>query len=109
MINLKTNKNIREILEYKKKLKDLYAEKIELVVFPSSPFLGFFYDVPYKVGSQSVSIYESGSHTGEILAKDIASLKVSYCLINHAEAPDTTENIKQKIKNATKENIKVVL
>ncbi len=54
-----------------------------------------------------MSIYESGSHTGEILAKDIASLKVSYCLINHPEAPDTTENIKQKIKNATKKTSKL--
>lgn len=109
MINLKNNKNLKEILEYKKELRDLSFLDIEFVLFPSSPFLGFFYDVSYKVGSQNLSIYESGSHTGEILAKDLASLKVSYCLLNHAEAPETVENIKTKIKNATKEKIKVVL
>ncbi len=109
MINLKTNKNVNEILEYKKKLKEFLAEQIEMVVFPSSPFLAFFYDAPYKIGSQNLSIYENGAHTGEILAKDIASLKVSYCLLNHAETKDTIENIKVKIKNATKAKIKVVL
>lgn len=109
MINLKSNKNLKEILEYKKKLSTISLEKVEIVLFPSSPFLGFFYDVPYKIGSQNISIYDSGSHTGEILATTLASLKVSYTLVNHAEAQDTSGNIKEKIKNATKENIRVVL
>lgn len=109
MINLKTNKNLKEILEYKKYLNTLTNNKVEMVVFPSTPFLGFFYNANYKVGSQNLSIYETGSHTGEILAKDLKSLKVSYCLLNHAEREDSIDNIKIKIKNATKEKMKAIL
>lgn len=109
MCNLKSNKNLKEILEYKKSLPTEIKENIELVLFPSSIYFPFFYDVPYKIGSQNVSIYESGSITGEILASQLKSLKVSYVLVNHFERKETLENIIRQIKNATKQNIKVVL
>ena len=61
------------------------------------------------MGSQNISIYQEGNHTGEILARQLSSLKVSYCLINHAEAKEKTKNCIKKIKNATKKHMKVVL
>lgn len=109
MCNLKSNKNLKEILEYKKSLPTRVKENIELVLFPSSIYFPFFYDVPYKIGSQNVSIYESGSITGEILASQLKSLKISYVLVNHFERKETLENIIKQIKSATKQNIKVVL
>lgn len=108
MCNLKSNKTVKEILDYKKSIAHLNKEEVELVLFPSALYLPFFYEVPYKVGSQNLSIYDSGSHTGEILAKQLKSLKVSYVLINHFEAKETQENTIAKIKNATRENIQVV-
>ncbi len=109
MCNLKSNKDLKEILEYKKKIQNITNELVEFVLFPSDIYLGFFYNANFKIGCQNVSVYQSGSHTGEILAHQLASLKISYCLLNHAEANDTIENVTKKIHNACKENLKVVL
>lgn len=109
MCNLKSNKTLKEILEYKKELANINLENTELVLFPSSIYLSFFYNVSYKLGSQNLSIFSSGSHTGEILASQLKSMRVTYSLINHAETKETLENNIKKIQNATKEKIKVVL
>lgn len=109
MCNLKSNKTLKEILEYKNNLKNIETNNLELVLFPSSIYLGFFYDAPYKIGSQNISSLHSGSYTGEILAHQLKSLRVSYCLINHSDANEKLYEVISKIKNATKENIKVVL
>lgn len=109
MCNLKSNKTLKEILEYKKILKNLKQEDIEFVLFPSSLYLSFFYDAPYKIGSQNLSVYQSGSITGEILSNQLKSLKVSYVLINHLDASEQIKDVITKIKNATKDKLKVVL
>lgn len=109
MCNLKSNKELKDILAYKKKLQIIKKEGIEFVLFPSDIYLGFFYDAPYKIGCQNLSVYQCGSHTGETLATQLVSLKVSYCLLNHAEVNDTLENVVKKIHNAFRANIKVVL
>lgn len=109
MCNLKSNKNLQEILEYKKKVGNINFKNIEFVLFPTSIYLSFFYDTSYKIGSQNISKYQTGSYTGEILASQLKSLKVSYVLINHAETNDVLEDVIAKIKNATNENIKVIL
>lgn len=108
MCNLKSNKTLKEILEYKKKIASINQENKEFILFPSNIYLGFFYDTNYKIGSQNISQYDSGNHTGEILASQLASLKVSYTLINHCETKESIESCILKIKNAIKENIKVV-
>lgn len=109
MINLKSNKTLKEILEYKKAIQKLNFDHLEFVLFPSNIYLSFFYDAPYKIGSQNVSVYQEGCYTGEILASQLKSMKVSYTIVNHSEVNETTEDVIKKIKNATKENIKVVL
>ena len=109
MCNLKSNKNLKEILEYKNKIVDLKHDNIEFVLFPSNLYLSFFYDAPFKIGAQNISKYASGSHTGEELASQLTSLKVSYVIINHCEMEETNESIIAKIKNATNNNIKVIL
>jgi triosephosphate isomerase len=109
MCNLKSTKNLAEILEYKKVLKNINLNNKELVLFPTSIYLPFFYDVNYSLGSQNISIYNEGSHTGEILGSQLASLKVKYVLINHCEMAECLENINKKIKNAFKNNMKAVL
>lgn len=109
MCNLKSNKTLQEILIYKKQIANINQDNKEFVLFPSNIYLSFFYDTNYKVGSQNVSKYENGNHTGEILASQLRSLNVTYVLINHCETEEKNENVIAKIKNATKENLKVVL
>ena len=109
MCNLKSNKNLKEILEYKKELQDLSIQENVFVLFPSSLYLSFFYNVSYPIGSQNLSVYQTGSFTGEIMAEQLKSLHVSYVLMNHAEASESIKDVRIKIKNAFKENLKVVL
>lgn len=109
MCNLKSNKTLQEILWYKKQIANINQDNKEFVLFPSNIYLSFFYDTNYKIGSQNVSKYENGNHTGEILASQLKSLNVSYVLINHCEIDEENESAILKIKNATKENLKVVL
>lgn len=109
MCNLKSNKSLKEILEYKKEIKNLKLDRVEFVLFPSTPYLGFFYDAPYNIGSQNISVYENGFFTGEVLASQLKSLKVKYVIVNHSDNNETNSDILLKVKNATKENIKVVL
>lgn len=109
MCNLKSNKTLKEILEYKKDLRNLNKKNVEFILFPTSIFLSFFYDATYKIGSQNISTYQRGSITGEVLPSQLKSLKVNYVLINHVEAKETVEDVIAKIKNATKSQLKVVL
>lgn len=109
MCNLKSNKNLKEMLEYKKQLKDLNFSNCEFILFPSFVYLSLFYDAKFLLGSQNISKYKEGSHTGEVLASQLKSLKVSYTLINHTETHEKHKNIIKKIQNATLEKIKVVL
>jgi triosephosphate isomerase len=109
MCNLKSNKTLEEILNYKKNLKNVDLNNKELVLFPSLVYLPFFYSEKYKIGSQNISKYNTGSHTGEVLAYQLASLKVNYVLINHCEMEENEESIIKKIKNAYQYRIKVVL
>lgn len=109
MCNLKSSKTLQEILWYKKQIANINQNNKEFVLFPSNIYLSFFYDTNYKIGSQNVSKYENENHTGEILASQLKSLNVSYVLINHCETDEETKSVIAKIKNATKEKLKVVL
>ena len=108
MCNLKANKSLAEIIRFKKELENLNLKNKELIIFPSSIYLSFFYDIPYKLGSQNISQYTSTNHTGEILASQLASLNVSYTIINHCETDETSSSSLAKIRNAVRKNIKVV-
>ena len=109
MCNLKSNKSLKEMLEYKKQLNKLNFSNCEFILFPSFVYLSLFYDAKFLLGSQNLSKYKEGSHTGEILASQLKSLKVSYTVINHTETHEKHKNIIKKIQNATNEKIKVVL
>ncbi len=109
MCNLKSNKTLKEILEYKKGLQKIGFNQVHFVLFPSNLYLSFFYDAPYQLGSQNVSIYEKESVTGEVLASQLKSMKVEFVLLNHVEANETIRDVILKIKNATKVGLKVVL
>ncbi len=109
MGNLKSTKTLNELLTYKKELNNLDFNNITFVLFPTSIYLPFFYNVNYKLGSQTISKYKNGSHTNEVLASQLKSLNVSYCLLNHAEENEKLNDIILKIKNAISSNITPVL
>lgn len=111
--NLKANKNKEELIEYERDLLQIpYDDKVELIVCPSTPFLYLFQSDTYKLGSQDISKYDNGAHTGENTAEQLASLNVKYALIGHSERrklfKEEEQTIISKIKKAYHSHIKPI-
>ncbi|MEI8248917.1 MAG: triose-phosphate isomerase [Candidatus Taylorbacteria bacterium] len=65
-----------------------------------------------EVGSQYVSIYESGAHTGEYSAHMISNIGATYAIIGHSEqrqAGDTDSIVASRIKAALEAGLHVVV
>lgn len=84
--NLKATQLKNEAIIYEQKLNDLVVNpEIELIVCPSTLFLCYFNNPKYKLGTQDISRYNLGPHTGENTAEQLASLNVKYALVGHSE------------------------
>lgn len=112
-LNHKMNITVTELQEYKENLKNVNWKNLEVCIFPSFINISYLIKEKYKVGAQNVSSFESGSFTGEVSAKQLKSLKVSYCLVGHSERRykfcEQETDIKEKIKELEKQNIIPVL
>lgn len=111
--NLKANKIYEELIEYEKELKKLNINnEIELIVCPSTLFLYMFKNDTYKLGTQDISMYNMGPHTGENTAEQLSSLGVKYALIGHSERrklfKEEENIIIEKIKKAYHNHIKPI-
>lgn len=112
-LNNKCNLTKDEFLMYNEKLKKLNFTKTTVIVFPTSLYLGMFSSNKILLGSQNVSMFASGPHTGEVSAKQLKSLNVEYSLVGHferrEEQHETNNSINKKIKNLISENITPIL
>ena len=98
-VSLKAYLGFHETMEWTKTLADhvgghpaVRSGDIEVVVFPSTPFLSSVVELldstPISVGAQDVSAFASGAFTGETIASHLAEMGVSYGEIGHAERRD---------------------
>lgn len=111
--NLKANKTKQDIISYEKEVSNLNKNaNLELIVCPSTPFLYLFQNNNYKLGSQDVSMYDEGPHTGENTASQLSSLGVQYALIGHSERrklfKEEESTIIEKIKKSYHSHIKPI-
>lgn len=100
-------------MDYERDLLQIpLKSNIELIICPSTPFLYIFQNDSYKLGSQDISRYESGPHTGENTGEQLASLKVEYALVGHSERrklfKEEEKTIIEKIKKAYHSHIKPI-
>ncbi len=113
MLNNKSNFTLDEYLNYQKELFSIDTHGVDVVVFPSDVYLSRYSDNKIKLGSQNVSRFSSGSHTGEVSSEQLKSLGVSYTLVGHSErrreAKEDNYIIREKIKRLVDSSIKVVL
>lgn len=102
--------SLKEVEEFQKKI-DKY--KNDIIVIPSNIYLENYIKKGYKVGSQDVSDYKSGPHTGEVCAKALKDLKVSYVLVGHSEIREknklSQEEIISKIRRCLEEKLNIIL
>ena len=88
--------------------------KNNLVVAPSNLYLKSVLEIcennpQIMVSSQNVSEYDNGAYTGEVSAKMLKSLGVSYCIIGHSERRlyfgEESKVLTTKINQCLKNNI----
>lgn len=112
-LNNKCNLTKDEFLTYNEDLKKLDFVKTDIILFPTSVYLGIFLSDKISLGSQDVSMFTSGPHTGEVSARQLKSLNVEYSLVGHyerrEEQHETNDSINKKIKNLLSENITPIL
>lgn len=108
-VNLKMYLNtIKDIQNY---IDNLKKEKDKIVIFPQTIYINEFIKNNFHTGTQNISAYEKGAHTGEISALSVKDIGAEYVLIGHSELREYENNktINQKIKSALDNNLKVVL
>ena len=110
--NLKANKNYEEMFAYKEIFNNIKNEKVEIIFAPSAIYLPIFKNCPVKLCVQDINLNENLNLTGDISIKQLKSLDVKYAIIGHFERKkyykESEFYILSKIKNAIKNNIKVI-
>lgn len=107
--NWKANKNVKETREFLTDFNDHIIPASVVVIFcPSLPLLKAFEGVPYFLGTQNISQFPEGAHTGEVAATQVSEM-VDYALIGHSERreefEESNEVVIAKIGEAFKSNI----
>ena len=106
--NLKNYMDAHDTAVYLKQI-----DKIEnVVICPSNIFIPYFLNKKFEVGIQNIYLNDK-TCTGEITAKQAKSLGISYAIIGHSERRtnfiETNIVVNHKIKEALKNNLKVIL
>lgn len=103
--NLKATKNKQEAIDYEKELSRININpNIELIICPSTPFLYIFQRDFYNLGSQDISKYDNGPHTGENTGEQLSSLNVKYALVGHSDRRKLFKEEEQTIINKIKKS-----
>lgn len=112
ILNNKCNFTKEEFESYIKKIEKLKSNN-DLILCPSMIYLATAISNNIELGSQNVSKYEIGPHTGEVSAKQLKSLGVNYAIVGHHERlkefNETIEDLKQQIIMLLNENIIPIL
>ncbi len=111
--NWKLNGNIQFIKEYYDKLIT-NPNNCTIICSPSA-FLSFLKNNNKNLftGAQDVSIYQEGPYTGELSAKMLSDISVSFCLVGHSERRqifnETNKDINLKSQNLIENNITPII
>ncbi len=105
LINLKDWLNYPQNLDYANDI-----EGLDVTVFPSLPYLYIYQNKGVRIGSQKISSFEEGPHTGSISASHLKDFNVTSVILNHRECKiDEIEKLVAKIKNAQKYDIETIV
>jgi triosephosphate isomerase len=111
--NLKMFLSNQEMKDYINDINKVKLNNTNLILCPSYIYLNLFKDNNYLLGAQNVFYKENGAYTGEISARQLKDLNVSYVIIGHQERRkyfnESDKDINLKIKSCLKENLKVIL
>ena len=107
-----TSKEAKKIFE-RVKTKAKKIKGADIVIAPPEIYLSLFGPSGnLKIGAQDVSAFEQGAWTGEVSAKMLKNLGVSYVLIGHSERRELGESeemIHEKMYQALSHGLRAVL
>lgn len=103
--------NLKDWLDYSQNVDFALSIKgLNITVFPSLPYLYVYKSSKVRIGSQKISSYEEGPHTGSVSASHLKDFDVSTVILNHRECQiDEEEKLVAKIKNAQKYDIETII
>ena len=108
--NHKENDSLEEVISWVDEIAESAQRFDGTIIFcPSYPFLAVVYQkishdgINIKLGSQDISRFERGNHTGEVAASQIADI-VKFVIIGHSERrtllKEDDDVLKEKVKRA---------
>ena len=110
ILNNKSNLNKNEFLTYLKELETINYNKI--VLCPTYINIPLFNLKNIELGSQNVSKYGTGAHTGEVAASTLKSYGVKYSLVGHSERREDGQSLQDtnlKIKRLLEQDMTPIL
>ncbi len=118
--NWKMNKDINETSEFVYAFRDemkSYDGTAEVIICP--PFIALdaaaelLRESPFILGAQNLHYENDGAFTGEVSARMLKSVGVSYVIVGHSERRqffgDTDEVVAKKVKKALSSDLNVIL
>lgn len=88
-------------------------ESDNVIICPSSIYVGDFKNMGVLLGGQNISCYDSGANTGEVSSEQLKSAGINFCIVGHSERRqnqhESIEETNIKIKKLLKEKVIPIL
>jgi triosephosphate isomerase len=82
--NWKMNGDKALVEKMQKKFAAASLKNMDVVICPPFPYLGFI-DGKFKLGTQNISQFDSGAHTGEVSVAMLTEFNCKYVIVGHSE------------------------
>lgn len=110
--NWKMNGDKALIEQMQQQLSAASLDNMDVVICPPFPYFGLF-DSKQKLGSQNVSQFDSGAHTGEVSVAMLKEFNCQYVIIGHSERRadnhESNELVALKVEQVLKANLTPIL
>jgi triosephosphate isomerase len=110
--NWKMNGDKALIEQMQKQFAAASLDNMDVVICPPFPYLGLF-DASLKLGSQNISEFDSGAHTGEVSVSMLQEFNCQYVIVGHSERRadnhESNELVALKVEQVLKANLTPIL
>jgi triosephosphate isomerase len=110
--NWKMNGDKALVEQMQKKIAGASLKNMDVVICPPFPYLGSF-DSKIKLGSQNISQFDSGAHTGEVSVAMLNEFNCQYVIVGHSERRadnlETNDLVALKVEQALKAHLTPIL
>jgi triosephosphate isomerase len=110
--NWKMNGDKALVGQMQKHIAAADLKNMDVVICPPFPYLGLF-NSEQKLGSQDISQFDSGAHTGEVSVAMLNEFNCQYVIVGHSERRadnyESNELVALKVEQALKAELTAIL